>query len=158
MLDEALRLKKQYEQESSRPIDRLWLVFDRDSFKANDFNSAIFRCHDAKPEIGCAWSNEAFELWYLLHFHYYNHAMSRKAYQDSIEENLKPFLGKDYRYKKNSTEMYKLLKKYGNLDDAIQNAKRLVANFEDRQDFANHNPCTMVYLLIEELQILNAKL
>lgn len=155
LADEALRLKKLYEQESNRPIDRLWLVFDRDSFPANDFNSTVLRCYNSKPEIGCAWSNEAFELWYLLHFHFYNHGMSRKDYQDSIEENLKPFLGNDYRYKKNSPEMYTLLKEYGNLDDAIRNAKRLVANFEEKLDYSNHNPCTMVWKLIEELMQLN---
>lgn len=158
LLDKAFRLKNHYEQESSRPIDRLWVVFDRDSFPANDFNDAIVRCQNSKPIIGCAWSNEAFELWYLLHFHYYNHSMSRRDYQNSIEENLKPFLGNDYRYQKNSMEMYSILKQYGNINDAIRNAKRLVTNFESRQDYSNHNPCTMVHLLIEELQILNTEL
>lgn len=155
LVDEALRLKKHYEQESNRPIDRLWVLFDRDSFSANDFNNAVLRCQNSKPEIGCAWSNEAFELWYLLHFHYYIHGMSRKDYQDLIEENLKPSVGNDYRYKKNSTGMYTLLKEYGNLDDAIRNGKRLAGNFENRQDYANHNPCTMVWQLVEELIGLN---
>jgi hypothetical protein len=151
LMDEALRLKKLYEQENSRPIDKLWVVFDRDSFPANDFNDAIVRCQNSKPIIGCAWSNEAFELWYLLHFHYYNNAMSRQEYQDAIEVNLKPFLGEDYRYKKNSTEMYAILKEKGNMDDAIRNAKKLVSNFGSQQDYSNHNPCTMIWKLIEEL-------
>lgn len=155
LVDEALRLKKLYEKESNRPIDTLWVLFDKDSFSANDFNNAVQRCQNSKPEIGCAWSNEAFELWYLLHFHYYNHGMSRKDYQDSIEENLKPCVGNDYRYEKNSTEMYTLLKEYGSLEDAIRNGKRLAANFENRQDYANHNPCTMVWQLVEELIELN---
>lgn len=77
LIDEAIRLKAVYEKETSRPIDKLWTVFDRDSFSANDFNRAIQRCANARPEIGCAWSNEAFELWYLLHFHFYNNSMSR---------------------------------------------------------------------------------
>lgn len=80
LVDEALRLKKWYEQEYNRPIDSPWVVFDRDSFSANDFNNAVQRCQNTKPVIGCAWSNEAFELWYLLHFHFYNHSMSRKDY------------------------------------------------------------------------------
>ncbi|QEC72818.1 RloB domain-containing protein [Arachidicoccus ginsenosidivorans] len=25
--------------------------------------------------VGCTWSNEAFELWYLLHFQYYENAL-----------------------------------------------------------------------------------
>jgi hypothetical protein len=151
LVDESLRLKNVYELENTRPIDRLWVVFDRDSFSVNDFNGAILRCQNTKPEIGCAWSNEAFELWYLLHFHYYNHGMSRNDYQGRIEDNLKPFLGDDYRYKKNSTEMYNLLKEYGSQDNAIKNSKRLYANFEGRQDYANFNPCTMVWVLVEEL-------
>jgi len=72
---------------------------------------------------------------------------------------LAPFIhGEDYQYNMNSTEMYTILKKYGNINDAIRNAKRLVTNFESRQDCSNHNPCTMVHLLIEELQILNVEL
>jgi hypothetical protein len=151
LVDEALRLQKLYEQENNRPIDRLWVVFDRDSFSANDFNNAVLRCQNSKPEIGCAWSNEAFELWYLLHFHYYNHAMSRKDYQNAIEANLKPAIGDNYRYLKNSKEMYALLKEHGNLDDAIRNAKGLSKNFERRQDYANHSPSTRVWQLVEEL-------
>lgn len=154
LVDEALRLKKVYEQDYGRSIDRLWVVFDRDSFSANDFNSAIQRCKNNKPEIGCAWSNEAFELWYLLHFHYYNHAMSRKDYQDTIEVNLKPVLGNEYRYRKNSVEMYDILKEYGSIDTAVANANRLIENFEDREDYANHNPCTTVHSLVKELHSL----
>lgn len=151
LVDEALRLKLAYEKENSRPIDRLWVVFDRDSFSTNNFNSAIQRCRDSNPKIGCAWSNEAFELWYLLHFHFYNNGIGRSDYQGLIEGNLRPHLGENYRYEKNSEEMYILLKTYGNPDDAIRNAKRLSANFEGRQDYANHNPGTMVWRLVEEL-------
>ena len=81
--------------------------------------------------------------------------MSRKDYQDAIEDNLKPILGEDYRYQKNSTNMYDLLKEHGNLESAIRNAKRLTDNYEEREDYANHNPCTMVWKLVEELKELN---
>lgn len=151
LVDEALRLKNAYQINHSRPIDKLWVVFDRDSFSANDFNNAINRCLSYHPQIGCAWSNEAFELWYLLHFQYYENGMSRKDYKGLIEKSLKPLRGTDYRYEKNSPDMYTLLKENGSLENAIRNAKLLAAFFEGRQDFANHNPCTMVYQLIEEL-------
>lgn len=149
LVDEAERLKKAYEKITERTIDRLWVVFDRDSFDAESFNNAINYC--TTHTIGCAWSNEAFELWYLLHFHYYNNAISRKDYQNLVEQNLQPFLGSDYRYQKNSVEMYAFLKEYGSIDDAIRNAKNLEKNFVGRQDYANHNPRTMVYKLVEEL-------
>ncbi|TAN00433.1 MAG: RloB domain-containing protein [Chitinophagaceae bacterium] len=151
LVDEAIRLKTVYEKDTGRPIDRLWVVFDRDSFAANDFNNAILRCESTQPVIGCAWSNEAFELWYLLHFHYYQNAMNRQQYQDLIDQNLRPFLGDSYHYEKNSTIMYDLLKEYGSIDDAIRNAKRLSETYDERQDYAEHNPCTMVWRLVEGL-------
>lgn len=151
LVDEALRLKKTYEQERNRPVDRLWVVFDRDSFSANDFNSAILRCQNTKPEIGCAWSNEAFELWYLLHFQYYENRMSRTDYRGLIENSLKPFLGNSFRYEKNNGKMFTILKEFGSLDTAIRNAKRLSTKFIGSQNYAEHNPCTMVWKLVEEL-------
>jgi hypothetical protein len=151
LVDHALRLKAVYEKYTSRPIDKLWVVFDKDNFAANDFNSAITRCENNIPDIGCAWSNEAFELWYLLHFHYYQNAMTRQQYQRLIEQNLQGFIGGSYRYQKNSTEIYDLLKKHGSIDVAIRNAKRLTKTHENRQDYANQNPCTKVHLLIDEL-------
>lgn len=152
LVDKALRLKSIYEENTTRKIDRLWVVFDKDSFFSEDFNGAIRRCHDSN--IGCAWSNEAFELWYLLHFDYYENAMSRHRYKQMIENHLKPILGENFRYEKNSKQMYTLLKEYGSLEDAIRNAIRLTKRFEGRQDYADHNPCTMVYQLIQELKAL----
>lgn len=155
LVDEALRLQTVYEKNTTRKIDRLWVVFDKDSFTPHDFNGAIQRCHNS--DVGCAWSNEAFELWYLLHFQYYENAMSRRRYKEMIENHLKPILGNEFRYEKNSEQMYALLKEYGSLENAIRNAKRLVERFKGRQDYANHNPCTMVYRLIEELTTLTIK-
>jgi len=137
LVDEAIRLKAVYEKNTGRSIDRLWVVFDRDSFAANDFNAAILRCENNQPIIGCAWSNEAFELWYLLHFHYYQNAMSRQQFQGLIEENLQGFIGADYRYQKNSTVMYDLLKTHGSIDNAIRNAKSLAATYGTRQTMPN---------------------
>ncbi len=149
LIKEALRLKEDYQKDQSRPVDRLWVVFDRDSFTAQNFNTAIQRCDNS--DIGCAWSNEAFELWYLLHFQYYENAMSRKDFKGLIENNLKPFLGEDFRYEKNSEQMYALLKEHGSQEDAIRNGKRLAELYGERQDYANHNPSTMVWMLVEEL-------
>lgn len=151
LVTEAKRIKEVYQKQTSRPIDKLWVVFDRDSFTPNDFNSAILQCQTSLPKIGCAWSNEAFELWYLLHFHYYNTPIDRTAYQRLIERNLRPKIGNGYRYQKNSKEMYQILKQHGDQEAAIQNAKRLVELYDGQQNYANQNPCTMVHELITEL-------
>lgn len=149
LLDEAVRLREEYSKNTTLKVDRLWIVFDRDSFPANDFNNAINRAPSLS--INCAWSNEAFELWYLLHFHFYNSASSRTQYQALIEGNLRPFLGQGWVYRKNSPDMYRILKQHGNIEAAIRNAKRLEQTLAGRRDFAEHNPCTLVYKLVEEL-------
>src|SRR5690606_38153748 len=149
LIDEALRLKEAYKKNTTRQVDKLWVVFDKDSFSSQDFNAAIERC--GNDDIGCAWSNEAFELWYLLHFQYYENAMLRRDFKGLIENNLKPVLGEAFQYEKNNEQMYTLLKEYGSQEDAIRNGKKLSEKYGQRQDYANHNPCTMVWVLVEEL-------
>ena len=151
LVDEALRLQNLHQQQTGRLVDRLWIVFDRDSFPPEDFNSAIRRCNGMNPTVGCAWSNEAFELWYLLHFHYYNNPVMRTDFKALIEENLRPLAGTSYEYRKNHPDMYSLLKRYGSRENAIRHARQLHALYSRRQDYANHNPCTTVYMLVEEL-------
>lgn len=158
LVEESKKIKARLESETSLSIDKIWVVFDRDSFGIDNFNEAINLCKNSRPKIGCAWSNEAFELWYLLHFHFYNTAIHREIYQKIIEENLKQKIGEDYNYQKNSTEMYDLLKENGNLELAIKFATKLETEFEGRFDFANHNPCTKVHHLVAELFGLEALL
>ncbi len=151
LVEESIKIKERLENQTSLSIDKIWVVFDRDSFEPDNFNEAINLCKSISPEIGCAWTNQAFELWYLLHFHFYNTAINREMYQRLIEGNLRPFLGADYKYEKNSTKMYNYLKENGNLERAIKFAIKLDAEFEGRCDYSNHNPSTKVHHLIAEL-------
>ena len=57
VVDKAIDLK------NKNNYDRVWAVFDKDEFPAKDFNEAIVM--GQKNGIEVAWSNEAFELWYL---------------------------------------------------------------------------------------------
>jgi hypothetical protein len=150
LVKKAKQLRTDIEKDTNRRIDKLWVVFDRDSFTPDSFNSAIQECLK-KQDIGCAWTNEAFELWYLLHFNYYNTGISRGQYQKKIEESFQSKGLRDYVYQKNSTEMYKILNQYGSLKDAVKNAKNLEKLYAGQSDFANQNPCTMVHKLVEEL-------
>lgn len=151
LVEESKRIKERLERETSLSIDKIWVVFDRDSFEPDNFNEAISACKKSNPEIGCAWTNEAFELWYLLHFHYYNTPLSRERFQKLIEGNLRPLVGNDYSYEKNSGKMYEILKTHGDIQSAIKFAAKLENNFEGRLDFSNHNPCTKVHHLVAEL-------
>lgn len=151
VVEEAVRLKVNAEKRKM-PYDAVWAVFDRDSFPANNFNSAI-----AKAEahgVMSAWSNEAFELWYLLHFEYRDTPMSRVDYGNAIAQhiNASPLYTskKQYSYVKNGKSHYDDMKRYGDLEQAIANATRLDGVYNDAR-YANHNPRTKVYLLVLQM-------
>lgn len=151
LIHEVKKIRQRREKETGRYFDQTWIVFDRDSFPADQFNNSIFAGRKSEPPILSAWSNEAFELWYCLHFCYVNHAMPRQDYRHRIETELSKAIGQPFVYKKNDPKMYQTMKRYGNQDQAITWAKRLESLFEGREDFANHNPCTKIHHLIEAL-------
>lgn len=145
VVEKAIELR----EKSIQKYDRVWAVFDRDSFKPSSFNSAIYKAK--AHNIECAWSNEAFELWYLLHFHNRITAMKRTEYKKAIEDAVNEKLGKKtFQYKKNDTSMYSLLNRLGSQDLAIKWAKDLSERIKG-ENFANYNPQTMVFKLVEEL-------
>ncbi len=133
------------ERAAGRNIDEVWIVFDIDSFPDQDINSAV-EMAEARG-FHPAYSNEAFELWYLLHYEYCDSALSRTTYS----RRLKKYIGK--RYQKNDEEMYEILKESGNQTQAIQSAKRLhEIHSSNGKTPADSNPSTLVYELIEELK------
>jgi hypothetical protein len=62
--------KRKERRKEGKIYDQIWCVFDRDSFPANRFNDALQKARIS--ELHVAYSNEAFELWYILHFEYLN--------------------------------------------------------------------------------------
>ena len=119
----------------------VWVVFDRDDFSPESFNGAIEQAEHAG--FGVAYSNEAFELWYVLHFDYMDNAISRQQYQDILSKRLvEP-------YRKNDLTLYARL--LNRQPAAIRNAERLLASYQPHPDPANDNPCTAVYHLVREL-------
>lgn len=141
LVRETIRLKMKADRDS-KPFIEVWCVFDKDSFTAQDFTEAI--CLAGANGIKCAYSIEAFELWYILHFSYCDAALSRTQYKDKLTE----LLGKTYA--KNLPEMYSLLKT--RQESAIKNAKRL---FERQKALPYHqqNPVTTVFRLVEKLRV-----
>ncbi len=131
----------------SSPIhfDVIWAVFDKDDFA--DFNEAI---EYAKANgINAAWSNESFELWYYLHFQFFDTQVGRHQYIEMLTREIRKVYP-TFEYRKNDEGMYKLLAEIGNQEQAIKNAKALEGRYVDT-DYASHKPCTTVYRLVEEL-------
>lgn len=151
IVDRAITLRDKAKT-AGQEYDRVWAVFDKDSFSDTKFNSAIIRAKNSG--ISTAWSNEAFELWYLYHFQNRITAMSRTEYNDSIskEVNKSPLYKskKPYKYQKNDILNYEIMNKYGSQENAIKYAKAKCEEYKDER-FAKHNPCTMVYKLVLQL-------
>lgn len=120
--------------------DQVWCVFDRDSFPARNFNAALdlARWHGIKV----AYSNESFELWYVLHFEFLNSGIHRADYITKLHRLL------GHRYEKNSDMIYEELEE--RQPDAIRNAARLLALYSP-QNPERDNPSTTVYKLVTEL-------
>lgn len=132
--------KKNDADASKDAYDQVWCVFDRDSFPPNNFNRALSLAK--ANDIRIAFTNEAFELWYLLHFHFYNTGISRNQYIGLLSK----LLGRPY--KKNDRDIYDLL--LDKQPQAIKFATNLLATYSPSNP-CNDNPSTAVHLLVLEL-------
>jgi hypothetical protein len=120
--------------------DQTWCVFDKDDFPKKNFNEAIALAR--RNGIHVAYSNQSFELWYVLHFDYMHNAITRDQYMDILDDRL------GHEYKKKSPEIYDEL-----LDRqmiAIRNAKKLLNDYHPNRP-ADDDPSTTVHLLVEQL-------
>lgn len=135
LVDEAVTQSRKDE------YDQVWCVFDRDDWPVDNFNGALSSAR--AREIRVAWSNEAFELWYLLHFHYHDTAIPRSEYMTRLGS----LLGRAYR--KNRSDMYTEL--FDKMDVALKNAERLFDQYHPSNP-AQDNPSTTVHLLVMELR------
>lgn len=134
--------------------DRVWVVFDRDEFP--DFDEAIQQA--AKHNINCAWSNESFELWLLLHFKDVSTSTNRKDLCDLLEAAIRNELHKTnsealYDYSKGDAQIYEHVTTLGSETDAFARAKKLKSNFNRSKVAPSvQNPCTHVDELVFELR------
>ena len=149
LVKRAGEIRKDLESKRQLAFDRVWVVFDKDDF--NDFNEAIELA--GKYGFDSAWTNEAFELWYLLHFVYLDAAINRHAYIEKLQAEIRKHEGYEkYEYKKNDSGIYNVLNEIGNEDFAKRNALKLRSFFEGDTDYKEHVPCTTVDVLVDELE------
>jgi hypothetical protein len=89
-------------------------------------------------------TNQAFELWYVLHFQYLNTALNRGDYFNILSKIFKK------KYQKNNEEIVALLFEKGNVKQAIEWAKDLIVMHENVTP-ANACPSTQLHILVEKL-------
>lgn len=132
------------------PFYEIWVVMDKDSFPEADFDNAIQQIeqHSVQSDFGkwsAAWSNEAFELWYLLHF---TEQTGGPIHRKKYAARLKKFLR--HPYKKNDPNMFQELQ--AKTLDAIKRAERGYRNQLARKcPYHLMNPATTVFLLVRQL-------
>jgi len=132
------KFKEKFGEEPNETI--VWCVFDKDSFSDEAFGNAINKAKAKGYKV--AYSNEAFELWFLLHFHYYDMALGRDDYIVKLTEHIKR------KYRKNDLFMYEIL--LSRQEKAIKNAKKLLSKYIPVNP-SNNNPSTTVFELVEYL-------
>lgn len=146
LIKAAKRENKNRKKNFGRSFDQTWIVFDRDSFDVGNVNQA---CHQAIDQgYHLAYSNESFELWYLLHFQYLDTKIGRSDYIKKLNEILTK-IGLP-KYSKSDEKMYMILLEYGDQSLAIKHSERL-EKMHEGSSFADMKPSTSVYKLVQLL-------
>ncbi len=128
----------------SPDYDQYWLVFDKDESTNERFNNAIKQAEDKGFKV--AYSNQAFEYWYLLHFKKYNGLMHRGGYASKLQSHL------GFKYDKRlltSKKMFELLLPFQL--KALKNAESIYKSFGESRNPAEEESSTTVFKLVHEL-------
>lgn len=150
--------KEKLENEAKKEVDEVWVVFDKDD--ADENSTKIQRFQDAfsiaeTHEFKVAYSNEVFELWFLLHFIDLEATipLSRQEIYTLLKEEFQKIKGyEDYEYEHDVIDVktIEVVFKGGNRDKAIQRAESLFASHSTTPPI-QANPSTKVHLLVKEL-------
>lgn len=145
----ALALKRKA-QKNGEPFDNVWAVFDLDDFPPKKFNHAI--SYGERNGVRCAWSNQSFELWYVLHFTPIDSFLPRMMHAPYINHYLRKYIP-GYSYRKSDPNMLEYLTMYGNEAMATELALKSVMHFSlNLHPFHLRNPSTTVYRLVKLLR------
>lgn len=118
--------------------EHVWCVFDKDEIPDQSFNAAIREAEENGIKV--AYSNQAFELWYLLHFDYVDVACPRQDYISRLKGKLHG------GYRKNDAGLYDLL--LPRQEAAIGRAARLLDEYPHDTHPSQKDPSTTVHRLV----------
>lgn len=141
---------------STKDYDEIWCVFDMDVKKREkefaDYDNAIEKAKVQEPEYKVAYSNDAFELWFYLHYDYTEQQNHRKFYYDELSKKWNINYVKEGKKYAFCLEIYARLENDTNASqlDAIKRAEKLYKNQEDLP-YHQQNPVTKIYELVEFL-------
>ena len=129
---------------ANKVYGQVWVVFDKDDYNDEQFNSAIENCN-----YNVAWSNPNFELWLLSHFKKVNRCISKDdVLQELSKEFQKNGLGE---YTKNDADIFDKVTSEGRLYTAIRNCEYM-EELDKGGQASQRNPMTKVYKIVEGLK------
>lgn len=148
ILDKAI----EYIKENNINRGEVWCIFDKDDFPEDDFNNAVYKAETLNKQSNIkyytGWSNECIELWFLLHFCYYNVDNGRQDYIEKLNKYL--IENGEEKYKKNNERIFNILFEKGNITKAIQNARKL-EEINKGKTPAKSIPGTTINYIVEKL-------
>lgn len=129
---------------ANKVYGQVWVVFDKDDYNDEQFNSAIDNC-----SYNVAWSNPNFELWILSHFKKVNRCISKDAVlQELNKEFQKNGLGD---YAKNDEDIFDKVTSEGKLHIVIRNCEYM-EELNKCEQASQRNPMTKVYKIVDGLK------
>jgi len=132
--------------------DEVWCVFDMDLKpdvvgQSEDYNEAITEAR--RCGFKSAYSNDSFELWFVLHYQYIDQQHLRTFYYEALGGHWGL-----YHYEEEGKKRAFAARIYDRLlpfqPTAIRNAQRLYEEVKDRP-YHLQNPVTLVYELVISL-------
>jgi RloB-like protein len=149
LVEKVLKLIEGEEQDQEQQI---WVVFDRDVKYDNlqqghqDFNNAIELAH--RNNLKCAYSNDCFELWFVLHDEYLTSALHRTRLYEKLSNKFGLNYEKDGKNTDFAQSLYHIY--LPKIERAVFHAEKLHQEHLDKK-YHEQNPCTTVYELVKEL-------
>ena len=136
--------------------DQIWVVFDLDYEPARgkeqfeEFDATIAKAQAAGIRV--AYSVDAFELWFLLHYTYVSSRQERLYYYKQLSKRWDINYVKEGKKAKFCLGIRELLEKDENAsqEEAIKRARKLL-KLHNEEPPHKQNPVTMVFELVEEL-------
>lgn len=146
VVEKAISVKKERADDPINPaFDEVWAIFDKDDFPDRNFNEAIELAN--RNGINSGFSNESFELWYVLHFNRLDAQLHRTAYIKILSEKL------GYAYAKNDGRIPEDIRNKGDVKLAIKRAEEL-DQLHEGKTAAKSCPSTKVHILIKQFEII----
>lgn len=156
----------------------IWCVFDRDKEETQEkikkgnieFDLSIKNAEDFGIKV--AWSNDAFEVWILLHFEKVHQIERVEVYErlteifkslpEPNEDLTKALCYQNFNYKeslKSETNFRNIVRAeiIDKTNEAIERGKKLDKSYPQNTKPSEKAPCTKVYTLVEELLLYGQK-